>query len=885
MPRAGLLFALLEQSHDMLAVTDADGRVVWSNARFRDATGLEPESNGTLASLVAPGPELEATRKAINRALLGGALVNAEIELRGVGGTQLHLLANASCELGQVAWALRDNAATAPAALPEQLYKAQVCVWRHDLKTDRVSFSANSRTILPVTVGPQGQTLDEFRSHIHSDDVPREVLAAEQALTSNRPIDSEARFRRADGTWRLVLTRRIVERAPHGAPLAQVGISLDVSAQIEDSQRLSGQAHRLGAAAHAARVGLWSITLATGETDWNAQMFELFDLVGATRAPSMAEWVDQCVHPQDRKRVWNEGQAYLRDGTGPFEAEFRTLRRDGSMRWMVLRAAPDLNNPQRRRVAGIVMDMTEQHNALHALRGADERAALAARLAGIGTWVLDLAPVVERWDEQMFRLRGIEPRDTPPTREERLDLLHPDDAHLVLDSQQAALSANDPTDYEFRVRIPDGSYRWLASRSIPVRDERGRTVRRVGVNWDITENRNAEVTRQQKLLAERENRAKSQFLSRMSHELRTPLNAVLGFTQLLQNSDHPLCNEQATHLGHIRSAGEHLLALINDTLDLSSLEAGRLKLDLQPVVLDQILAQALALVEPLAAKNQVHLQLESAPGCVLADTTRLRQVLINLLSNAVKYNRPQGKVTLTARAGESFVTLLVSDTGRGLTAEQLSHLFEPFNRLGIESEGIEGAGIGLVIVKGLTQAMGGTISVSSTPGEGTQFQLVLPAATPLEPDAAVDPQDIHTAPATFEPLHEAQGGRILYIEDNEVNVLLVEQLVGSIEGLSIVSEPDGTRGVARARELRPDLILLDMQLPDFDGFEVLEQLRAHVETSRIPCIALSANAMPEDITRAMSVGFTDYWTKPIDLKAFVANLRELFPAVQDAASA
>ena len=885
MPRAGLLFALLEQSHDMLAVTDADGRVVWSNARFRDATGLEAESNGSLASLVAPGPELGATRKAINRALMGGALANAEIELRGVGGTQMHLLANASCELGQVAWALRDNAAPAPEALPEQLYKAQVCVWRHDLKSDRVSFSANSRAILPIAVGPKGQTLEEFRSHIHSDDVPREVLAAEQALASTRPIDSEARFRRADGSWRLVLTRRIVERAVNGTPLVQVGISLDVSAQIEDSQRVTGQAHRLGAAAHAARVGLWTITVATGETDWNAQMYELFDLAGATRAPTMAEWVDQCVHPQDRKRVWNEGQAYLREGTGPFEAEFRTLRRDGSTRWMVLRAAPDLNNPKRRRVAGIVMDMTEQHNALHALRGADERAALAARLAGIGTWVLDLAPVVERWDEQMFRLRGIEPRDTPPTREERLDLLHPDDAHLVLESQHSALTANDPTDYEFRVRIPDGSYRWLASRSIPVRDERGRTVRRVGVNWDITENRSAEVTRQQKLLAERENRAKSQFLSRMSHELRTPLNAVLGFTQLLQTSGPPLRKEQATHLGHIHSAGEHLLALINDMLDLSSLEAGRLKLDLQPIALDQILAQALALVEPLAAKNQVHLQLESAPGCVLADTTRLRQVLINLLSNAVKYNRPQGKVTLTARAGESFVTLLVSDTGRGLTAEQLSHLFEPFNRLGIESEGIEGAGIGLVIVKGLTQAMGGTISVSSTAGEGTQFQLVLPAAAPPEPDAAADLLNIHTAPAPFEALHEAQGGRILYIEDNEVNVLLVEQLVGSIEGLSIVSEPDGTRGVARARELRPDLILLDMQLPDFDGFEVLEQLRAHIETACIPCIALSANAMPEDIARAMSVGFTDYWTKPIDLKAFVANLRELFPAAQHAAPA
>ncbi|MFZ2648939.1 MAG: PAS domain-containing protein [Burkholderiaceae bacterium] len=878
-PRTGSMLALLEQSHDLLAVTDTQGQLVWANSRFRNATGLEPAPGATLASLVPM--EADATRKALTRALFGEALIGVDMQFRSVAGTALHVLANAGCEHGQVIWALRKHPSPGAATALAQLDKARISVWRHDFKTGRVMFDAHAQAFLPAAVGPQGQSLAEFRSHIHSDDLPREMLAAEQALNSNRPIDSEARFRRADGAWRHVLTRHVVERAANGAPLAHVGVALDVSEQIGDSHRATGQAHRLGAAAHAARVGLWSITLGTGETDWNAQMFELFDMVGATRVPSLAEWVDQCVHLNDRQRLWFDLRAYLREGAGSFESEFRALRRDGSQRWMVLRAAVDSSSAERRRVSGICMDVTEQHNALLALRGADERAALAARLAGIGTWVLDLAPVVERWDEQMFRLRGLEPRDTPPTREERLALLHPDDAHLVLDSQQAALTANDPTDYEFRVRIPDGSYRWLASRSIPVRDERGRTVRRVGVNWDITENRSAEVTRQQKLLAERENQAKSQFLARMSHELRTPLNAVLGFTQLLQASGQALGERQATQLGHIRSAGEHLLALINDMLDLSSLEAGHLKLDLQPVVLDRIMAQALALVEPVAAKHQIQLHLAATAGCVLADKTRLRQVLINLLSNAVKYNTPQGKVTLAARAGEAFVTLLVSDTGRGLSGEQLAHLFEPFNRLGIESEGIEGAGIGLVIVKALTQAMGGTVSVSSKPGEGTQFQLVLPAARPVEPTVhEVAALESRGAPMQYAAIRESSGGRILYIEDNEVNVLLVEHLVGSIEGLHIVCEPDGTRGIERARAMQPDLILLDMQLPDFDGFEVLQRLRAHVETAQIPCIALSANAMPEDVRRAMNVGFTDYWTKPIDLKTFVTNLRELFPVAQ-----
>ncbi len=881
-PRAGLLFALLECSHDLMAVSDSDGFLVWANKRFYAGLGIEDlAARPRLTDLIAPGPDERASAELITRGLRGHALANVVVHLRGPDGTRLALRANASPEMGQIVWALQKDASVAESTLAEPLDQADITVWRHDLKTGRVRFDCNAEAILPITPGPLDVSIDEFRSHIHTDDLPRVVLSAETALNSIRPVDTEARFRRADGGWRYVLTRRVVERAPDGAPLAHVGISLDVSEQVEHSQRGIGQAHRLDAAAQAAGVGIWSVTLGTSEADWNAQMYALFDMQGAARTPSLAEWVDQCVHLQDRKRVWRELRNYFREGSAPFELEFRSLRRDGSSRWMVLRAAVDTSSTDRRRLFGIVMDVTEQHKALMALRGADERAALAARLAGIGTWVLDQAPVAERWDEQMFRLRGLEPRDTPPTREERLSLLHPDDAHVVLDSQQAALSSDDATNYEFRVQIPDGSYRWLASRSIPVRDERGRTVRRVGVNWDITESKTAEVTRQQKALAERESRAKSQFLSRMSHELRTPLNAVLGFTQLIQqDAGAALDALQTTRLGHIRSAGEHLLALINDMLDLSSLEAGRLKLDLQPVVVDTVLAQALALVQPLAAQHDVALHLGPVEGQALADPTRLRQVLINLLSNAIKYNRPLGDVNVSARTTGACVTLIVHDTGRGLSSDQVAHLFEPFNRLGIESEGIEGAGIGLVIVKGLTQAMGGTISVSSTLGQGTQFQIVLPSAPPAV--AGLVQVEAHPAPvqAPIAVLREGAGtrsGHILYIEDNEVNVMLVEQLVQGVEGLDLASEPDGTRGVERARLLQPDLILVDMQLPDFDGFEVLRRLRDQHETAHTPCIALSANAMPEDISRALAMGFQDYWTKPINLKAFQASMRELFP--------
>jgi CheY-like chemotaxis protein/nitrogen-specific signal transduction histidine kinase len=414
-----------------------------------------------------------------------------------------------------------------------------------------------------------------------------------------------------------------------------------------------------------------------------------------------------------------------------------------------------------------------------------------------------------------------------------------------------------------------------------VHDERGHPVRRVGVNWDVTESKNAEAARQQAALAEREIQAKSQFLSRMSHELRTPLNAVLGFTQLLQIEARQSGQAaQLAKLEHIRDAGDHLLSLINDVLDLSGLEAGEIRLSLQPVDLAELVRQSLPLLHSLAAQHGVVLEIGRAEGVASADPTRLRQVLINLLSNAIKYNRAGGKVTVDSIAGEGEATLVVRDTGRGLSAEQIANLFEPFNRFGVESEGIEGTGIGLTIVKSLVDGMGGRIEVASAPGEGTAFRVTLPAASAA---SAAAPSMQRTLP----PLRLGGAGRqsvgrigtILYIEDNQVNVLLVEELVKSVGGLVIVSESSGAAGIERAATLRPDLVLVDLQLPDFDGFEVLRRLRADARTRAIPCVALSANAMREDIERGLASGFVDYWTKPIDFAVFVASLHRLFPAL------
>jgi len=362
----------------------------------------------------------------------------------------------------------------------------------------------------------------------------------------------------------------------------------------------------------------------------------------------------------------------------------------------------------------------------------------------------------------------------------------------------------------------------------------------------------------------------------MSHELRTPLNAVLGFTQLLQlEARKDRHDEHLAKLDHIRAAGDHLLSLINDVLDLSSLEAGEARLSLQAVDLGALVRQSLPLLHSLAEQHGVVLVPADGGGRAWADPTRLRQVLINLISNAIKYNRRGGEVVIATGDDGVVATLTVRDTGRGLSAEQIGALFEPFNRFGVESEGIEGTGIGLTIVKSLIGGMKGQIDVASEPGNGSLFTVTLPAAGAV-------PAPIELAEATQTPAARgadagARRGTILYIEDNLVNVLLVEELVTSLGGLAVVSELSGSAGVARAIGLRPDLVLIDLQLPDFDGYEVLRRLRAEPRTRAIPCIAVSANAMPEDIERGLAAGFADYWTKPIDFAVFIAALERRFP--------
>ncbi len=387
---------------------------------------------------------------------------------------------------------------------------------------------------------------------------------------------------------------------------------------------------------------------------------------------------------------------------------------------------------------------------------------------------------------------------------------------------------------------------------------------------DLSDRLQKEELRAAKEAAELASREKSAFLARMSHELRTPLNAIIGFSQLLEHDPAIRASEKAgTMLGHVRDAGMHLLALIDEVLDLSRIEAGALVLSPQAVGAGPLVDECVALTADLAQRRGVTVRVQAAAESpwLRVDGTRARQLLVNLLSNAVKYNRAGGSVEVSVRRlaapapGE--VEIAVQDTGVGLTPAQVGSLFQPFNRLGAERSGVEGTGLGLVIVRQLVTAMRGRIEVSSEPGRGSRFALVLPAGEPPDARTPVPP----AAPA-------APEGRptVLYVEDNPANVELMHELLKLRPKLRLEVAPDGATGVAAAQRLGPALILLDINLPDFDGYEVLRRLRRLPSLAGVPCIALSANAMPDEAPRARAAGFAAYLVKPFVIGDLLARV-------------
>ncbi len=418
-------------------------------------------------------------------------------------------------------------------------------------------------------------------------------------------------------------------------------------------------------------------------------------------------------------------------------------------------------------------------------------------------------------------------------------------------------------------RLKDGTQVPVLFSAAPLLDE-NEAAGEVWLAQDISERKLAEEElRAAKFEAERASSAKSDLLSRTSHELRTPLNAILGFAQLLEMSD--LTEMDRSNVEYILKGGRHLLQLINEVLEIAGIESGRRTLSPEAVYVPDAVMESIDLVRPLAAKRNITIRdFLAADHWVMADRQRLQQVLINLLSNAVKYNREGGMVLVECeRRPERFLRIIIRDTGAGITQEGLRKLFVPFERLGAEQAGVEGTGLGLSFAKSFIEAMGGTIGVTSTLGVGSTFWIDIPRAdAPEMPEAA--PRDLLAASVS----PDARPNRLLYIEDNGSNRELVERIITYRPSIELITYSTGSEGLAAARERHPDLVLLDLHLPDIWGDEVIRQLKRDPQTSDIPVIMLSADATPRQIQRLLSLGADAYLTKPINVHQLLTVLDE-----------
>jgi PAS domain S-box-containing protein len=591
-------------------------------------------------------------------------------------------------------------------------------------------------------------------------------------------------------------------------------------------------------------------------------------------------WSD-LIHPDDRAHVQSEAQA-LGHGERSLVQEYRIHCRDGNTRWVSdYKRSFFTEDGVYAGVDGVVLEVTARKLAEQRLR--DTSGFLDDIVENVPIMIflkhasdLSFAFINRAGEELLGR-----PRTELLGRSDR-DVFSAEQAEFFGQKDQEALAGDEVLDVPDEVIGTTHGQRLLHTRKLAVCDDHGQARYLLGIAEDVTERKQAEAelvaARDE---AERANQAKSEFLSRMSHELRTPMNAIIGFGQLLEY-DPAIGDDQRDNVYEILRAANHLLQLINEVLDLSLIESATLILSPESVEVDPMVEECLRLIESAAAERNLLLRYRSAPeAAVQADRTRLKQALLNLLTNAIKNNHDGGSVEVDIQDQDgSRLRLRVHDTGSGIEPERIEEMFEPFNRLGAQEKGIEGTGMGLALTRRLVEQMDGRVDVDSQPGVGSTFWIELPLAVEASADQARAQAAAFAGHGadTEDPETPLPVSTLLHIEDNPANRRLVAQICARFPHIELIEAESADEGLELARTRRPDLILLDVNLPGMDGYEALVSLQAISGLENTPVVAVTAYAMPPDIDRGLEAGFVEYLTKPLDIQRFAAVLDRLLAA-------
>ncbi|MBI1324258.1 PAS domain-containing protein [bacterium] len=762
---------------------------------------------------------------------------------------------------------------------------SQAAIWDCDLTTGAVSVNDLWYEHFDYDPGEVSPTFDAWIAGIHPEerDMARQHLRdylegrIDEYLIEYRSLRKSGEIRWFSGTG------LIVDRAPDGKPTRMIGTNVDITdrKRMEANLEKSELRHRM--AMKAAQEAIWEWDLRTGEGCADDLWYDLLGYLPGEIPLTSEGWMS-VLHPEDRDTVLDNLQDYLEGRAEEFVCEHRVIVKSGEERWhrgtgMVVERDAE-GRPVR--LIGTSMDITDRKLAEMRLITTLKRLKMATGAAKIGIWAWNFADDSLEWDERMFEIYGLDPRDFLGGIKYQfwLDAVHPDDKSRTVDELMASKGMNDPLYREFRIVRPDGSIRQLQAASVVEFDASGKAVQLIGINRDITDQRDLEQSlRDAKVAAEAANLAKSQFLAQMSHEVRTPLTAVLGYADMI--SDLGMSAEEiAGAVGAIRRNGSHLLTILDDVLDLSKIEAGKMAFESIPASPWQIALDAATLLKIRADDKQVRLTTEpvsSLPAFCLMDPTRVRQVLVNLLSNSVKFTESGGAITLRVSALPDTLSFEVTDTGIGMTPEQLASIFEPFRQADTSTtRKFGGTGLGLTITSKLVEAMNGSVTARSEPGKGSTFTVRLPLRSPIDkPDPAwVAPADSIEFALNKQSSKTAPGilrleGRVLLADDSEDNRRVIVHLLKR-HGLKADIAENGLEAVEAARNARYDLILMDMQMPEMDGYEATRTLRdAGFER---PIIALTASTMSHDRKKAIDAGCSDFLSKPVESRVFQETL-------------